>query len=842
MATVTADPIEGIYTYQVVRCKYPKRVDDFKGFAICECKYESTIGQTHFTGAGDFSGQFFSLRPYYIYTAYCRPRSGRYGLTFYVNELFRIQKQPLTPVLIKTLVIEVNGGPINDMAMHLINNKLHATGANLSLIRTHMSDVHDMIMTADYFTAINRLTYAQIYTGKSTVPMTERQAYDVLAALRTNPICMLVAVADNWADERPVIGRLVAHANLTGLAADELRLMYGILDRRHYTGDLMVDPLVLSGERVGVTNGSAALDALVTHHWVVRCTNFDRPLFCLPSDEQTCLKICSALMRVASNFHEAAATGQLDQPGTTDDSDDDDDDADEVKPDWSAASGPTASRKLSAEQLSAIDFIRCHPITILQAPPGTGKTTTMGVLVRDVFHSSNCVVEAFVGYQAIRIASVDVIGMGVTCHTAVSGHERAAKGKRPYDVAFGKQLAGARLLIIEEFPNICNRLMLAVLEANITKLGASKDGRSPLVRIVFCGDPKQIPPIGPGQPGSDMADFLHRSTITLTQNHRVKVESRELIDIDKAIMDATSQDEITNKLAMHNLMAIRSPITFKAVDNVHEAVDDLLRRRPLADCLFLAFERADVAYLSRVVKECLAARVGISGSGSSSSSSSSSSMQHNGNATAAAEPIMLKRGVRFMIVERHFRGRSLGRTQYKSADVRNGQFFTVKRLFKVSFVSRNKLTNDWLTKEEEIDVIPLDFQPERGKYVFVDCENGYRICVHPQYVDPACIDPSYAATVNKLQGSESPAVVVYMPDSTAEKSCWTKAHFHVAFTRAQEELLLVGGIPQFARVAARPIRQRPTPLISYLPQIDDALVDANIANASIPALIGQLLL
>jgi hypothetical protein len=194
-----------------------------------------------------------------------------------------------------------------------------------------------------------------------------------------------------------------------------------------------------------------------------------------------------------------------------------------------------------------------------------------------------------------------------------------------------------------------------------------------------------------------------------------------------------------------------------------------------------------------------------------------------------------------MIVDKRFMQRDVYGTNYVSAEVRNGQFFTVKRLFKVT-VSKRKDGPGFDTKEEDIDVVPRQFEAERGKYVIVDCEGGTRICVHPKYVDPQFIDPSYAATVNKLQGSEAPAVLVYVPDHVADRLCWYAEHFLVAGSRPREQLVLVAKVAQLAKLAVRHSEDRPSPLISYLPQLDEALDRKEMANVDLDILLKQLLL
>lgn len=788
-------------------------------YAIVTCRYHPWQPPSAKTRPpvqqGVFCGTFFSLRPYYIYTARCHLLpAGRW----FVKRFFFIQKEPTSIALYMKLVDEATGGHTTQLARADIHRELVKAGGQLNQV----PDVHKMTMTTDYYNDKARLAYAQIFVRRCTARVTEEEAAGKLAVLGEQPIATMLTGAEEWDTEQPNIDMLINHYPAFADRADELRLVHAILTRRHQTGQHLHDSeRHFNANYLNIKNLNAAISGLMADGWLVHCTNFRGRdhVYALAMDRGYYLELCRALARIAANYQDAMANGE-----------------DPVKEEtWNDVLGRKTenSARLCRQQIEALRHVKEHAITIVMGNPGTGKTTLIRALVKDLC-GEECVVETFIGYLANRLASKEVAGMGFTCHTSIAGYERVHKGKKRTYTKFSKQLAGAHMLIIDEFTVLSTDDMLRTLKANITKDGANKRARCPILRLVLLGDPNQIQPIGSGQPGKDMGVHLPSAVVRLTINHRVQTDRHELIELCDRLHQCTTVSGAVNVLTGYQMSTTQRAIQFYSPMDLNRAVADVLRGRPLPQCLFLSLEKTDVAYLSRIVNRVLT---------SSSSSSSSSSTTSTATTTTTGEDatVLLRRGRRFMIVDKRFMQREVFGTSYTSDEVRNGQFFTVKRLFKVT-VSRNKNGSTWDTKEEDIDVVPRQFEAERGKYVFVDCEGGIRICVHPKYVDPQYIDPSYAATVNKLQGSEAPVVLVYVPDHVAERLCWNADHVHVFTSRAKELLILVCNVAALAKMAARYPEDRPSPFVSYLPQLDPALDRKEMANVDLDSLLQQLIL
>ena len=159
--------------------------------------------------------------------------------------------------------------------------------------------------------------------------------------------------------------------------------------------------------------------------------------------------------------------------------------------------------RYSSDQHAALEIVAQAPVSILSGGPGTGKTTLLkGVLERFQATGGRIVLSAPTGKAARRMS--EVCGMPAQTLHALLKADRTGRF-----AVTGSVKMGARLLVVDESSMIDSTLFAAVLRALPT--GA---------RLLLCGDPDQLPPVGPG---AVFADLISSGTIAhgkLVQQHR----------------------------------------------------------------------------------------------------------------------------------------------------------------------------------------------------------------------------------------------------------------------------------------------------------------------------------
>ncbi len=154
-----------------------------------------------------------------------------------------------------------------------------------------------------------------------------------------------------------------------------------------------------------------------------------------------------------------------------------------------ARAGKNAGVMLNARQMEAVASILQHPISIVTGAPGTGKTTVVRAAVAGIGAISNrpVLLAAPTGKAARRL-------MEASGRTASTIHRLL--GYSPVLDGFKHHRANpldAGTVILDEASMIDLKLMVDLLSALPNAC-----------RLVFVGDPDQLPPVSYGQPFTDM--------------------------------------------------------------------------------------------------------------------------------------------------------------------------------------------------------------------------------------------------------------------------------------------------------------------------------------------------
>lgn len=166
------------------------------------------------------------------------------------------------------------------------------------------------------------------------------------------------------------------------------------------------------------------------------------------------------------------------------------------------------SRPLSNEQRHAVCGILKSKVSILQGGAGTGKTTTIKVLVDSwMSHGGNVILGALSGKAALRMSR---------------STGRAAQTLARHLLRFERSMQLSETNGMELFPELSSKTMFVVDEASMVDLVTMRKLTQVIpegAKIVLVGDMGQLPPIGLGQVYHDLVES-GRNVFHLKQVHR----------------------------------------------------------------------------------------------------------------------------------------------------------------------------------------------------------------------------------------------------------------------------------------------------------------------------------
>ena len=758
----------------------PRRVEDFHGYAVFNGKYlvdqsYDVPDKTRWQEAL-FVGEIFSTRCYYFYNCICDWTDSPDGPIYRIKRINKILRVSLNHAIIPQLLGELG---VTQISAQMMCNQAISCGPQLvgnqleEAIKRTYPGILELLGRSEYYLNYNRVRIAQAFPNASE-KFADLDIGELLENLERNPYETIVERVDDWELwEVSVDGLIEAIPSLIDKVS-ALHVLRTICDRRKESGSMVFLPdsikrFVPASRRDGF---DAGFNGLITAG-IVRKSEIALSYYYLTVDFILVKRLVACLLRIAQNFYtmtkdpitDARIQHFLDDPHFT------------------------------AGQKACFKHIKENPFTWITGVAGAGKTEVISEAVNGLFNMK-CVVGTFIGYHAARLKN-ERIGIGCTMHSIIADLKRVNDGKHSYMT----KVINGTALFVDEVANLSMRTFVEVLEALILKPGVAKAKRVPLCRIIGAGDPDQIPPIGVGSIGSDFMKFMDSAVIRLTENMRVDMESRALVEMDQALLN--DRDVIP---FFKTEFDPKAPMLLLPPSKFEETLPKLLHNRNPRDFIFLGLEKVDVNYLSNCIDREI--RKGVT----------------NSNAIGK----LMEVGSRIMITKRFFPKRNVT-ADVVSDQVCNGQYFTVDRIYGCN--TRN-------TERNEIPVVYRNVELVAGTYILVTTKEGTQFCIGKNCVDPECISPTPAATVNKLQGGESDDVVCYLPDATGNKSCWKLPHLHVIMTRAKKRLTILASPDVLRAMAKRKIPRRLTGVESaiqqLLPVISDKKLCLSYENKPLP--------
>ncbi len=155
-----------------------------------------------------------------------------------------------------------------------------------------------------------------------------------------------------------------------------------------------------------------------------------------------------------------------------------------------------AENRARIEKAAGLTELYASPLSVLIGPAGTGKTTLLRALVEQLT-ADRMVLLAPTGKARVQLATK--VGSGVTTATLASFLRHSGR----YDEQ--------RYLVLDEHAPRVDADLVVIDEASMLTeemLAATLDAFRSIKRLVFVGDPRQLPPIGPGRPFVDLVNEL----------------------------------------------------------------------------------------------------------------------------------------------------------------------------------------------------------------------------------------------------------------------------------------------------------------------------------------------
>ncbi len=391
----------------------------------------------------------------------------------------------------------------------------------------------------------------------------------------------------------------------------------------------------------------------------------------------------------------------------------------------------------AAQQRKAVEMAACQQVMLLTGGPGTGKTTSLrGVLALFEQLGLETVLAAPTGRAAKRLGETCAME-GVTIHRLLETKLDPCTGM----LAFTKHqddLLAANAVIVDETSMVDVTLMAALLAA-----------LSPDCRLVLVGDPDQLPPVGPG----NVLDHLIRSqavpAVRLTEIFRQAQQSAIVMnahEVNQGVMP-----KLTNQGRDFFYMGRRD--AGQAADTVVE-----LCRTRLPNNMGISAEQIQVlsptrkrgagtAALNRALQEAL-------------------NPPAEGKGERAFGEYIFRQGDRVMQVKNNY---DLfwedPATGQRDLGVFNGDIGTIL--------------------EVENGGVTVSF-------------DGRQVIYPPELLGE--LEPAYAITVHKAQGSEYRVVILALSD--VPSTLLARGVLYTAITRARELFILVGSQELLAKMVA----------------------------------------
>ena len=399
----------------------------------------------------------------------------------------------------------------------------------------------------------------------------------------------------------------------------------------------------------------------------------------------------------------------------------------------------------SEEQTQAIREAAASGLLLITGGPGTGKTTLLtGILELFGRMQLRCLVAAPTGRAAKRMSEVTGEEAS-TIHRLLEAGIDQNTGKM-YFARDAENPLKADAVIVDEMSMVDVRLLCSLLKA-IPK------GK----RLILVGDPDQLPPVGPGSPFSDMLRSGVLPTVRLTEIFRQAQQSLIVMNAHRI-----------NRGEMPDLKNVKSDFFFmrrNSEEELTKLIRDLCTTR-LPKNMGIPPEQIQVLSPTRKGGVGTVALNKMLQSALNPASSDKREHQYGNTCFREGDRVMQVRN-NYDIVWKKTDGSAAG------TGIFNGDVGIVRE---------------------------IDRDRESVKVVYDDREAEY------DFTQLGELEPAFAITVHKSQGSEYRAVIL---------TAWggspyllSRSVLYTAITRARELLIIVGREETIAAMTANAVKNK----------------------------------
>jgi hypothetical protein len=160
-----------------------------------------------------------------------------------------------------------------------------------------------------------------------------------------------------------------------------------------------------------------------------------------------------------------------------------------------------AEREARAEKAAALEVIVRSRVSALVGPAGTGKTSMLEALCDDhALAARGILLLAPTGKAAVQLA-MRTHKPALTLAQFLGRHNRWDMEGGYYLNAGQPRHQGAQTVVIDEASMLTEEMLAATIDA-----------LAGVERLILCGDPRQLPPIGAGRPFADLVNLLREES------------------------------------------------------------------------------------------------------------------------------------------------------------------------------------------------------------------------------------------------------------------------------------------------------------------------------------------
>ena len=400
--------------------------------------------------------------------------------------------------------------------------------------------------------------------------------------------------------------------------------------------------------------------------------------------------------------------------------------------------------KYADMQKKALEFATCSNAFVLTGGPGTGKTTTVRAILA-LFDDMKLktVLCAPTGRAAKRLSGL-CEREATTIHRLL-GAGLDDSGGHLFDHDEDNPI-DADAVIVDESSMIDILLMFSLLKA--IKPGS---------RLIMVGDADQLPPVGPGSMFSDVIRSDIVPTVALTEIFR-QAEDSGIITCAHYV-NAGEMPDLSAKFP--DLFFMRRTSEEQLAETVAELYSERLPKN-------MGIEPSQIQVLSPTRKR-------------------------------ASGTVLLNELLREKVNPKniHKKEKQYGEFMFRVGD----RVMQIRNNYDILWESADQRVSGSGVFNGDVGIIKdVDFDRE---VVIVDFEDKIIAYAFDQLPE---LEPAFAMTVHKSQGSEYPAVILAMTSATP--LLLTRSVLYTAMTRAKKLLVIVGSPDVMAKMVSNDKRQR----------------------------------